>query len=69
MICGPFSSALVVPQSILKQTLEKTLRKLGVKILWNHEARSVNDEGGLWSVGIAYRTADNDEAADGTELN
>ncbi len=27
------------------------------------------DDDGLWSLGVAYRTADNDEAADGTELN
>ncbi len=29
----------------------------------------VDNEGGLWSLGVAYRTADNDQAADGTELN
>ena len=28
-----------------------------------------NTENGSWSIGVAQRTADNDEAADGTELN
>ncbi len=28
-----------------------------------------DDDGGAWSLGAAYRTADNGEAADGTELN
>ena len=30
---------------------------------------TADEDGGLWSLGVAYRTADNDEAADGTELN
>ena len=30
---------------------------------------STDPRGGTWSVGVAHRTADNDRAADGTELN
>ncbi len=30
---------------------------------------AADEHGGVWSLGLAYRTADNGEAADGTELN
>src|SRR5512134_589408 len=42
---GPFPFVLVVPQSSLEQALEQQLRQSKVRVWWNHQALSIEQDG------------------------